>query len=70
MKLREMIDVLRVHQRRVQIRNSDGYEICSCKTDSEGVMPYMDDDITEWFPGCPPGAYGIDFVVYVERKEE
>lgn len=46
MKLREMIDALRVHQRRVQIRNSDGYEICSCETDSEGIMPYMDDDIT------------------------
>ena len=69
MKLREMIGTLRIHQR-VQIRNRDGYEICSCRTDSEGVMPYMDDDITEWFIGCPPFASEIDFVVYVERKEE
>ena len=69
MKLREMIGTLRVNQR-VQIRNRDGYEICICRTDSEGIMPYMNDDITEWFIGCPPFESGVDFVVYVERKEE
>lgn len=69
MKLREMIGTLRVHQR-VLIRSSDGYDICSCKTESKGVIPYMDDNVVEWFIGCPPFESGIDFVVYVERKEE
>ena len=67
MKLREMVETLRMVQR-VEIRNEDGYEICTCNTDSEGIKPYMNVPISEWFAGSPP-LKNVDFVVCLKKED-
>ena len=63
MKLREMIESLRMAQR-VEIRDSNGYEICECDTDSAGVNPYLDMTVLEWFAARHLSA---EFIVYVKE---
>ena len=63
MKLREMIELLRMNQR-MEIRDSDGHEICECDTNSAGVIPYLDKTILEWFAAT---HLHVEFVVYIEE---
>ena len=68
MKLKEMVETLRMAQR-VEIRDSDGYEICTCSTDSDGINPYFGMTISEWFAGSPPFKENdVDFVVFLKTS--
>lgn len=67
MKLRDMISILRtIDYNRVEIRDEEGNEITTCKTNSKGIEPYLDCEITEWFPGAAPFKH-CDFTVYVKE---
>lgn len=66
MILKEMIVALRMPQR-MQIRDEEGWEICTCQTNSEGVLPYMNCVVTQWFGNYKDG--NTDFVVYVKETE-
>lgn len=67
MILKEMIAKLRMPQR-MQIRNEEGWEICTCNTNSGGVLPYMNWVVTEWFGNYQDGK--TDFVVYVKETDD
>lgn len=64
MILKEMIDLLRMPQR-MQIRNEEGWEICTCYTNSEGVLPYLGWKVIEWFANYRVPELQADFVVFV-----
>lgn len=67
MILKEMIDTLRMPQR-MQIRDEEGWEICTCNTNSEGVLPYMNCVVAQWFGNYKDGK--TDFVVYVKETDD
>ena len=67
MRLKEMIDLLRFPQR-MQIRDEEGWEIFTCNTTSEGVLPYMNWVVTQWFGNYKDGK--ADFVVYVKETDD
>lgn len=68
MTLRDMISTLRTENERVEVRDEEGYEIMTCRTDSKGITPYLDYEITEWFPHPAPFKQ-CDFTVYVKYVE-
>ncbi len=68
MILKEMIDTLRMPQR-MQIRDEEGWEICTCNTNSEGALPYMNCVVTQWFSNYHVPENKADFVVYVKETE-
>ena len=65
MTLKDMIDRLR-HPQHIEIRNAENNTICCCGTHSEGVLPYIDREVIEWFAGHQPGMDSVDFVVGVK----
>ena len=70
MTLIDMISTLRTKEyERVEIRNEEGYEIMTCKTDSKGIAPYLNCEITEWFPHAAPFKH-CDFTVYIKEEEK
>lgn len=62
MTVRDMISRLRT-QETVLIRDETNYNIGIFDSDSRGLEPYMDRSVGDWFPGCPPGSMGVDFVI-------
>ena len=66
MTLMDMISKLRTNHERVEIRNEEGYEIMTCDVSSKGVAPYLNCEITEWFPHAAPYKH-CDFTVYVKE---
>ena len=62
MKVRDMISHLRTEEM-VLIRDDENYNIGIFNSDSIGLKPYLDKEVGEWFPGCPPGSMGVDFVI-------
>lgn len=56
MKLGDMIKALRrAAYERVEIRDSDNNEICTCPANSVDNIPFKDCYVTEWFPHGAPG---------------
>ena len=66
MTLGDMVDMLRITPLLVEIRDFDGYEICTCKTDSKGITPYLNYKVICWFPSHAPFKQ-CDFTVYVDE---
>lgn len=54
MKLKDMINTLQTANERVEIRDNQNYEICTCSTESEGWKPYQDRKVVGWFPHGAP----------------
>jgi hypothetical protein len=52
----------------ISIRDKDNMAICSCKTDSKGVDPYINCEVVEWFPGGSITA--ADIVVLIDLEDE
>ena len=48
MTLEEMIDKLR-YPHRIEIRDEDNCYICTTRTDTVGIKPYVSMNVTEWF---------------------
>lgn len=69
MKLREMVNHLRRPQN-IEIRNCENRTICYCGTHSEGAIPYLDKEVSEWFAGHAPGDNWVDFVVNLEQEKQ
>ena len=66
MKLKDMIDTLcNATFERVEIRDSQNCEICTCSTDSEGWKPYQDRKVVGWFPHGAPKK-DATFTVLIE----
>lgn len=66
MKLKEMIQTLRTaNYERVEIRNEDGWEIATFPANSTAIAPYLDCEVSEWFPHGAPGK-AADFTVYIK----
>lgn len=74
MKFGEMIETLRAAQyERVEIRDSDNNEICTCPANSEGITLFKDYYVTAWFPhGAPNKDATFTVCVYdgAKRGEE
>ena len=49
MKFKEMIDTL-TQDYSVLIRDEENENVCSTRTDSKGIIPYLDKDVINWFP--------------------
>ena len=66
MKLKDMIDTLRTATyERVEIRDNQNNEICTCSTESEGWKPYQDRKVVRWFPHGAPKK-DATFTVLIE----
>lgn len=65
MLVKDMLNSLRtINYERVCIRDKEGNEICTCYTNSEGISPFTNYVVTEWFPhGTSPT--GATFTIYV-----
>lgn len=69
MKLLEMIKRLRM-KHRVELRTSEGYEICVCDSDSVGIEPYLNWTVVQWFAyDNPIIRQKANIAVYIEREE-
>ncbi len=56
MTLGDMIKAIRrAEYERVEIRDSDNNEICTCPASSADNMPFKDYCVTAWFPHGAPG---------------
>lgn len=65
MKLGDMIKTLRTTQyERIEIRDCDGNEVLTCPASSAGIMPFINCEVTEWFPHGAPNK-DATFTVYV-----
>lgn len=49
MKFKEMIDTLSQGYT-VAIRDEENENVCNTRTDSKGIIPYLDKDVIKWFP--------------------
>ena len=65
MKLKDMIDTLKTPNERVEIRDSQNNEICTCPTESEGWKPYQDRKVFGWIPHGAPHK-DATFTVFIE----
>lgn len=65
MTLGDMLRTLRTAPyERVEIRDFEGNEIFTCPANSEGVLPFKDYDVIEWFPHGAPNK-DATFTIYV-----
>jgi hypothetical protein len=49
MKFKEMTDTL-TQGYSVAIRDEENENVCNTRTDSKGIIPYLDKDVIKWFP--------------------
>ena len=49
MKFKEMIDTLSQGYT-VSIRDEENENVCNTRTNSKGIIPYLDKDVIKWFP--------------------
>ena len=68
--LRDLVYRLRVNPLKVEIRNADNFQICVCKCDSEGVLPYLDREVLQWFPTQHSVIKESDFVVLIKDADK
>lgn len=67
MKIIDMLITLRTAPyERIEVRDLEGNEICTCPANSEGLNPYKDFDVIEWFPHGAPNK-DATFTVYIEK---
>lgn len=67
--LRDLVYRLRIKPLKVEIRNEFNIQICICKCDSEGVLPYLDREVLEWFPSQNL-IKESDFVVLIKDSDK
>ena len=66
MTLRDMLDTLKQHDYRIQVRDRNNYEIGTFPQTSGGLNPYLDKEIVFWMPK----EFDIDnSVIVVSIKE-
>ena len=65
MTLKEMIESLRTHGERVEVRDANNYELLTCSTDSEVLRQYYAYTVKEWFPHPAPFKQ-CDFTVLLD----
>lgn len=63
MKVKDFINLLRT-ETRVEIRRGNNF-LCLTKTDCEGVTPYLDEKINNWFVD----RGGVSVVIDLEEEE-
>lgn len=68
MKVKDMTSIIRVNKR-VEIRDEEGYEICVTDADSTGIKPYLEREVFSWFPYRQTLGSGADFVIYLKDEE-
>lgn len=66
MIVKEMTKTLKI-DRNIEFRDSSGMRICIANSDSKGIEPYLDKEVTLWFSvkGDVPSLCGIDLVFYI-----
>ncbi len=67
MTLKDMVEKLRKSEV-VEIRDHDNYLICTCHTDSKGIQPYLENEISEWFVFSDSVFYGPHFCVLINDE--
>lgn len=72
MKVKEMVNTLRITSE-IEFRNSENYTICKAKSDSEGVNPYLEREVIEWFvfsKTIPTLKVNSDICLILEDEEK
>ena len=67
MKVKEMIELLRVDEK-IEFRNEDNREICITNSNSEGMAPYLERDVLEWFPYNAQLLNKANLVIILKNK--
>ncbi len=65
MTLKEMIESLRTHGERVEVRDANNNELLTCSTDSEVLRQFYTYTVKEWFPHPAPFKQ-CDFTVLLD----
>lgn len=68
MKVKEMIDGLK-YPRKIGIKNADENLICLTVSNLEGMEPYLDREVLEWYP-TNPIMDGRDVDLYLILKNK
>lgn len=68
MKLKDMIETIRSPEfYRIELRNSEGEELMTCRASSEDLEPYMEMTVWDWIPHG--GIGDAHFIVGVETED-
>lgn len=54
----------------ILFRNEEGFNICSTEIRSEGVKPYLDREILQWFIFSKENRERADICFYLKDEEE
>ena len=68
MRLGDMLHILRIDCI-ITIRDKDNIGICTCMTNSKGVDPYINCEVTEWFPCVSSTTIAADMVVLIDLED-
>lgn len=69
MRLGDMLHILRL-EISIEIRDKYNVKICICDTNSKGVDPYVNYEVTEWFPaGSYYDTIGVDAVFLIDLED-
>lgn len=69
MKVGEMVDLLRM-PKVIEFRDSNNNMICITSSDSQGVKPYREKDVDQWFPFIKQLQIGTNADICILLKEE
>lgn len=69
MTVKDMVEKLRM-PKMVEIRDHANYFICTCKTESKGITPYLENEVIEWFPFDDSVFYGPNFCILINDEVE
>lgn len=67
MILKELLGNLR-KEVRILLKDRNDHEICICKSDQKGIIPYQDMEVKEWMP--VKGNYMADVDVIINIDDE
>lgn len=70
MKVKEMINTLPASGENILIRDENNYNIGLFPQYSEALNPYLERNVAEWFPGCPPDSRNVSFVIILTEEQE
>ena len=69
MKVKDFLELLRFPIR-IEIRNEDNINICYTSSDLEGIKPYLEREIAEWFPSVASAPMRWDVCILLKDEAE
>lgn len=69
MTVNDMLSKLRT-EKRIEFRNEGNREICVASSTSEGIDPYLNREIIQWYPYNAQLMGKADIVIIMENESE